>query len=951
MTTLTRREAAAGGPPPALDPVRSAGSGGWRGSWRVALRMARRDVRRHRGRSLVVLLMVGLPTALLVFGLTLYATSTITGAERIPYELGSAQARLTGPSDTRLQQDPANSGSQVGGTTPAREVPGFSAKASVASRAQALGRFLDATVVPDATTYGQVTLGDRRPDLTLLALDGRAGLGERLRLVSGRWPTSQEEVTVTEGGLRRGLPSSGPLTLSIGDTDRVVTVVGVSAVAAVGPDVVGLTTFDQTAPDWLVLRSDPVTYAQVRDLNDYGFTVTSADVLRHPPAASEIPADVRSLQQPTSREDRLLLAAGGTILLLVTTLLVGPAFAVGAARQRRTLALAASNGAEVRQLRRTVLAQALVLGVLSALVGAALGVAAVPAVDALVGRLDPRYQLGPFDVPGLQVSAIVAIAVVSSVVAALLPARRLGRLDIVGVMRGQSVSPRPSRLLPVVGLAVAAVGGWQMFTAVTSGGSEIPVIAGGVALIGGSLLVVPIILVGLGRLAAPLGLTLRMATRDAARQRARSAPAVGAVLGAVAAFTMMGVGLTSDTTQSQLEYQPNNLRGEATVNADARDLAAAADVIRQTAPGLGVATLSAVAGYDPGSEGSQRFVAALPRGCTVAQAAGVADTADTAGTPADGGDTATGEASEDAMQTCQRLGSQSVLQHGQIAALPLAEITRRLELTEAQSAAVGRGAIVVLAGALPPGDRATFVAGTVEQDTDGNPTAVRETSRATLPVVTVPLTERTVLGLVTQYGAVVTPQTAASHHWATTPDRLLVHAPDGAIASDTADRLNGALAGRGELHVEDGFHRYDRIVMAILVGVFALLLLVITLTTTALTLAEQQSDQSTLAAVGATRATRRAMAAAQSFVVAGVGALLGLAVGLVPGIAIAHPLTDQSEICPIVAWTCDSSTTHGAIVDIPWLWLGAAVVGIPLLAAGVSWLAVRKAPLVTRRAT
>ena len=61
-------------------------------------------------------------------------------------------------------------------------------------------------------------------------------------------------------------------------------------------------------------------------------------------------------------------------LLLETTLLVGPAFAVSAARQRRTLALAASNGATTAQLRRTVLAQALVLGVLAALVGAVVGV-------------------------------------------------------------------------------------------------------------------------------------------------------------------------------------------------------------------------------------------------------------------------------------------------------------------------------------------------------------------------------------------------------------------------------------------------------------------------------------------------------------------------------------------------------------------------------------------------
>ena len=54
-----------------------------------------------------------------------------------------------------------------------------------------------------------------------------------------------------------------------------------------------------------------------------------------------------------------------------------------------------------------------------------------------------------------------------------------------------------------------------------------------------------------------------------------------------------------------------------------------------------------------------------------------------------------------------------------------------------------------------------------------------------------------------------------------------------------------------------GFSRDDAIIVAVLLGVFALLILVITLTSTALTLAEQQTDQATLAALGATRGTRR----------------------------------------------------------------------------------------------
>jgi putative ABC transport system permease protein len=121
----------------------------------------------------------------------------------------------------------------------------------------------------------------------------------------------------------------------------------------------------------------------------------------------------------------------------------------------------------------------------------------------------------------------------------------------------------------------------------------------------------------------------------------------------------------------------------------------------------------------------------------------------------------------------------------------------------------------------------------------------------------------------------------------------------------------------------------------------------VTLISTALSMAEQQVDMATFAAVGATRRTRRALAASQAMVVGLVGAVLGVAMGLVPGIAISYPLTAESG-------AFDPGTggvlppTH--FLAIPWLPLGLVVVGVPLLAGLLSALAIRKAPTMTRRA-
>ena len=88
------------------------------------------------------------------------------------------------------------------------------------------------------------------------------------------------------------------------------------------------------------------------------------------------------------------------------------------------------------------------------------------------------------------------------------------------------------------------------------------------------------------------------------------------------------------------------------------------------------------------------------------------------------------------------------------------------------------------------------------------------------------------------------------------------------------------------------------------------------------------------------------MAAAQAFLLAAVGCLLGVAVGLVPGIAIAVPLTSQGYD-PLTGRATDA----GAILAIPWLSLVVVGLLVPLVAGAIAWAGIRKAPQVTRRTT
>lgn len=98
------------------------------------------------------------------------------------------------------------------------------------------------------------------------------------------------------------------------------------------------------------------------------------------------------------------------------------------------------------------------LGATSALAGTALGVALTPLLIRGLNRWADYGVDAPLDIRWVLLGGIALCAVVSTLIAALLPARRLGRLDIVGVMRGQAVSPPPSKVVLAVGAVLSALG-------------------------------------------------------------------------------------------------------------------------------------------------------------------------------------------------------------------------------------------------------------------------------------------------------------------------------------------------------------------------------------------------------------------------------------------------------------------------------------------------------------
>lgn len=939
-------------------PARGSHSGSrfdrWRSSWRVSLRMAWRDVRGHKGRSALVFVMVAIPVGLLV-GIALFAaTSQTTATKSLPRSMGSGVAIVSSPEENQVEQD-AEASNYFSGDTPAVAIPGYDADGDDAAKAQAIGALVGGTAVSDSTTQTRVVLGDLRRSVDVMNYDGSVDLGTKAELRSGRWATAAGEVVVTPYGIDQGLPSSGSMTVDQSGTDVPLTVVGIANAFTSGggyayqPGLVvgtpweGLT-FDTSS--WVITGVDAVPWSQVRDLNTYGLTVLSKEAILTPPPADQLAPEIGQQQFSSSSELAVLTAVGSVMLLTITVLLVAPAFAVSASRQRRTLALAASNGAETRQLRRSVLAQALVLGVLSTVVTAAVTVAGFAAFMAIWTRQRPWSSFFGLDAPVLPLLLIVTFAILSTVIAALLPALRLGRLDIVGVMRGQTVSPPLNRWLPIVGVVFAVIGAAGIVWSVSTAQREIPVVASGLLLVIGPIMTVPAILVLAGRLSAHLPVTPRMATRDAARHRSRATPTVAAIMGGAAALTIFAIATSSDAEQQRRDYTAQLPMGLGTYSEYTNDGSAPEDVVGQAQSALqraGVTGVDAVpfsrivdpAGYyyqPSGEETSPRFVAAVPEGCT-----------DSAAVQEEQQITDTGEP---VASRCAVLGSFAYNSSlGQISALPMAAIREMMGLDDAQLAVLADGGVVSMVPQL--GTSAEFITGTVGEVSEqtGEPALDEVSSRTTLTVAQLPATRANIGRLGGGVGALVSTETATTLGWPTLTDSALLHADSGPLTKDIEQAVQETSDDMSSVYVEQGFQYPLALIMGILFGGFALLLIIVTLISTSLALAEQQSDMGTFAAVGATKGTRRSLAAAQSAVVATIGGVLGVAVGFFPGVALTYPLTSQNWD-PITGIMGDADP----ILVIPWLPIVAVVIGVPLIAALLSAAAVRKAPTMTRRA-
>ncbi|MFD7624441.1 FtsX-like permease family protein [Streptomyces sp. NPDC059851] len=300
------------------------------------------------------------------------------------------------------------------------------------------------------------------------------------------------------------------------------------------------------------------TWNMVKEANAKGVLVHSRAVVLDPPASSDVPlyAQMESLGDSEPRLPVSEMAGVATIVglaVLEICLLAGPAFAVGARRSRRQLGLVGANGGDRRHIRAIVLSGGLVIGAAAAVLGTAAGtlltVALRPLLEEFVGA-----RFGSLDVRPLEIAGIALLAVVTGLLAAVVPAVTASRQPVLASLTGRRGVRRANRVLPVVGLAAIGLGAAiALFGAASGTGASVVVFGSALAELG--LVALTPVLIGLfGRLGHRLPLSPRLALRDAVRNRGRTAPAVAAVLAAVAGTVAVATYEHSSEAQARFEY-------------------------------------------------------------------------------------------------------------------------------------------------------------------------------------------------------------------------------------------------------------------------------------------------------------------------------------------------------------------------------------------------------------
>ncbi|MER6302905.1 FtsX-like permease family protein [Kitasatospora sp. NPDC001539] len=306
-----------------------------------------------------------------------------------------------------------------------------------------------------------------------------------------------------------------------------------------------LTAKPGTSQDALLAQAEPVIPS------DHQFVIKTGAALQ---------ADEQAQIARSTDAMRTMLLVFAFISLFVGIFIIANTFTMLVAQRTKELALLRAIGASRRQVTRSVLVEALLIGTVSAVAGLLAGIGIGAGMQSLIGSLNENMPSGSLLVKPLTVVVTVAVGVLVTVLSALLPALRAARIAPVAAMSsGDQPATQKSLVVRNTIGSVLAGGGLALIGYGASTGDDsgrLPVGGGAFLALIGVFVLLPLLSRPVVALVGPLlralgGTPGRLAQQNAVRNPRRTAATAAALtigLTLVTGLTVIGtsVGDTVD---------------------------------------------------------------------------------------------------------------------------------------------------------------------------------------------------------------------------------------------------------------------------------------------------------------------------------------------------------------------------------------------------------------------
>lgn len=521
--------------------------------WKLALS----ELKLHPRRYVAVLLAILLGTMFLAGSLLV----TSSAKESTKQMLGATYANADLLITAETPPDPESDFYDLAGTV---EQSGSLTEINGVEEVYPLMNAATAMVLPE----GSDKQGTFDPDSDFVYATNRPADASLLAtpMTDGELPTADDEITVdTESAERHDLAVGDTVTLRTlaDEAEQEVTVSGIMD-QSMDPTVVGAMTIYTTVETLGELGGDSPTYdtALLRVDGDIDQVITDIQQALN---ATGVPATVNTPDVQISEQlvdmmgfDAITVVLGGfsAIALLVMMLVINNTFSVLVAQRTRQYALQRVLGATRGQIRKGVLAESVLIGLIGSITGIAL------AIGLIFGLLAVAQQWMSGATFGMDLSIlwVLLAGVVITVVASWLPASQAMRVSPLEAMRpvpASTMGSKAGKLRLVLGSLMLLAGGAALVFFAAAGLVGMAIVAGAVSFIGVlalGVLFVPGAVYALGGLTRWTGIPGKMAQLNSVRNRSRTAATATALIvgTTLVAMILTGGRTAQDSTDEML---------------------------------------------------------------------------------------------------------------------------------------------------------------------------------------------------------------------------------------------------------------------------------------------------------------------------------------------------------------------------------------------------------------